>query len=460
MILLFLLATFAFARFCHIDILWVEEAYPTAAAMEILHGKMLYRDIWFDKPPLYAYVYTLWGAQPGFWLRLADGVYLLICCGLIFRFAQKMWGATEAFLATVLLGFYLTFGIPAAVIAMAPDLLMVAPHIAAVYLAWRGRAFWSGVVAGIALLINTKAVFVLAACLLWLWPEWWKLLAGFALPNLLFIALLTATGALADYYAQVWKWGVLYSKAGFPLSVGISRTLNWAGFQVTTLLGAIWCFRRERKLLAWAILSLIAVTAGWRFFPRYYFQLLPVICLAGARGIVEMPKRWRAILLLLLVIPLARFGPRYITLASDLFRHKAHEWSDIRMNQDSFEAAELLHALARPTDTLLVWGYRPDIFVYSKLPAATPYLDSQPLDGVLADRHLTDNTPIAAGWAAENRRAIVGIRPSFIVDGLGPMNPKLSVAQFLPMQDYRIAGRTSMSVIYQLLANPDRRSLP
>ena len=175
--LLLLLVTFAIARFCHIDILWVEEAYPTAAAMEILRGKMLYRDIWFDKPPLYALVYTLWGAQPGFWLRLADALYLLLCCGLIFRFAQKMWGATESFLATFLLGFYLTFGIPAAVIAMAPDLLMVAPHIAAVYLAWRRQAFWSGVLAGIALLINTKAVFVLAACLLWVWPEWWMLLA-------------------------------------------------------------------------------------------------------------------------------------------------------------------------------------------------------------------------------------------------------------------------------------------
>ncbi len=229
-ILPLLIVTFATARFCHIDILWVEEAYPTAAAMEILRGKTLYRDIWFDKPPLYALVYTLWGAQTGLWLRVAGALYSVLCCGLIFRFAQRMWGATEAFLAAFLLGFYLTFGIPSAVIALAPDLLMVAPHIAAVYLAWVGRAFWSGVLVGVALLINTKAVFILAACLLWVWPEWWKLLAGFATPNLLLIGYLAANGALGDYYAQIWKWGFLYSKAGFPISVGISRTLNWAGF--------------------------------------------------------------------------------------------------------------------------------------------------------------------------------------------------------------------------------------
>jgi len=459
-ILLLLIATFAIARFCHIDIMWVEEAYPTAAAMEILRGKMLYRDIWFDKPPLYALVYTFWGAQIGFWLRFAGSLYLVLCCGLIFRFAQRMWGEREAVLATFLLGFYLTFGIPSAVIALAPDLLMVAPHIAAVYLAWRGRAFWSGVLVGIALLVNTKAVFVLAACLLWVWPEWWKLLVGFAVPNVLFMGYLAANGALGDYYLQIWKWGFLYSKAGFPISVGVSRTLNWAGFQITALIGAVWCFRRDRKMLGWALISLVGVTAGWRFFPRYYFQLLPVICLAGARGLVEMRKRWRIAAVALMVIPLARFGPGYLTLANDLIRRQAHEWSDIRMNQDSFEAARIITALARTGDTLLVWGYRPDIFVYSRLPAATRYLDSQPLDGVLADRHLTNSTPIAADWAAANRRAIANVRPSFIVDGLGLLNPKLSVDKFLPMQDYRIVGRTALSVIYRLSASPDGRALP
>ena len=42
------------ARLCHTGIVWVEEAYPTAAAIQILDGKLLYRDIWFDKPPLAA----------------------------------------------------------------------------------------------------------------------------------------------------------------------------------------------------------------------------------------------------------------------------------------------------------------------------------------------------------------------------------------------------------------------
>ena len=41
-------------KLCHRDVVWVEEAYPIAAALEMLRGKLLYRDIWFDKPPVSA----------------------------------------------------------------------------------------------------------------------------------------------------------------------------------------------------------------------------------------------------------------------------------------------------------------------------------------------------------------------------------------------------------------------
>src|SRR4051794_34977636 len=159
LIVLLLFLTVAIARFCHTRILWVEEAYPSAAAVQMLDGKVLYRDIWFDKPPLYAAVYLLWGAHAGLGLRVFGALFVLLCCWIAFRFALDMWGQDEALLAGCLLGFYLTFGIPAAVMALAPDLLMVAPHFAAVYLAWRGRPFWSGVLAGVCFFVEFERGF-------------------------------------------------------------------------------------------------------------------------------------------------------------------------------------------------------------------------------------------------------------------------------------------------------------
>src|SRR5260370_20271896 len=151
--------------------------------MQILRARGLYSTICSDKPPLSAYLYLLWDARMGIPLRIAGTIFIFLCCLMIWRFARDLWGPREGLAAALLLGFFLTFGIPSAVMALAPDLLMVLPHIAAVYLAWRGRAFLSGFVAGIAMLLNAKAVFLFAACLLWAWRPLPLTRLGFARPN-------------------------------------------------------------------------------------------------------------------------------------------------------------------------------------------------------------------------------------------------------------------------------------
>lgn len=442
------------ARLCHSGVVWVEEAYPTAAAIQLLDGKLLYRDIWFDKPPLAAYTYLLWDARIGVPLRIAGAVFVFLCCWMAWRFAREMWSPREGMAAACFTGFFLTFGIPSAVMALAPDLLMVLPHIAAVYLAWRGRALLSGLTAGIAMLVNPKAVFVLAVCWISLRlvrpgkPEAYPtatLLAGFALPNLAALAFFGG-----PYIQEVWKWGALYSKQAFALSTGATRTLTWAGFQSALVVAAGYAFWKEKqwRMAAWLLLSIAAVAMGWRFFPRYYFQLLPVMALLAARGYILL-GRYRVIVWLLLLIPLARFGPRYVTLARDLAQHRQTQWSDLAMNQDSRAAADQIGH----DGTLLVWGYRPDIFAYTRMKAGTRFLDSQPLTGVLADRHLTNSEVIAPEWAAENRRELAGTQPDWIVDGLAAYNPALAISNYVDLKEwlanYQEAGRTHGSIIYQ-----------
>src|ERR1019366_6543842 len=72
----------------------------------------------------------------------------------------------------------------------------------------------------------------------------------------------------------------------------------------------------RRRWLVWLLVSLVGVAAGFRFFPRYYFQILPVVVLLAARGFAEMRGRRRLVALLLL-IPLARFAPPYVMAARD-----------------------------------------------------------------------------------------------------------------------------------------------
>jgi hypothetical protein len=452
-----LFALVAAARLAHSNILWAEEGLPLAAARHILAGRVLFRDIWFDKPPLLAWSYLAWAAQTGWILRLAGALYVTLASWIAWRFGRELWGPREGFWAAGLLAFFLTFDLPSAVMPLAADLLMLAPHLAAVWMAWRGYAFWSGLLAGVAFLINTKGLFVLAACALWL-PHWRALPLlglGFLAPAALGAAVLWWQGAFAAYVEEVWKWGRIYASGTFvaaPVRNGMERILHWAGFHAALVIGGVLGVRSEKqrwRFAGWALLSLAVVVAGWRFFPRYFFQLLPVAVIAAARALNASPRREMALVILLLV-PLVRFGPQFATL----YLRGPEGWRDVAMDRDSRRAAAMAASLTAPSDQIFVWGFRPELYVYSGRLSASRFLDSQPLTGVPADRHLTESKPVAEELARANRAELAGTRPALILDGLGLYNRALAINRYPDLEkwlaQYRVVGRTGTVIIYQL----------
>ena len=450
---LLLFALLVAARLCHLETLWAEETLPLAAAQEMRAGKVLYRDIWFDKPPLAPVLYAALGGEAVWRLRLAGALYALLCCWIAWGFARHLWGGREGLWAAGLLGFFLIFDFPSSVIPVAADLWMLAPHMAAVWMAWKRRPLWAGALAGVAFAASPKGLLVLALCA-W-WAPSWALLAGFLGVTGAVTAWLWSAGALAGYWDEVWRWGRLYAGTTFvdaPVKNGLLRTLNWAAFHAAIVIAAVgqasWPVPAgRRRWLVWLLVSLAGVAAGFRFFPRYYLQILPVVVLLAARGFAGMRGRRRVIVAALLLIPLARFAPTYFQAARDA------GWRDTAMDRDSRAAARMVTAAAKPGDTLFVWGFRPEIYVYSHLPAATRFLDSQPLTGVPADRHLTQSTPVETLESRSRRAELAASRPTFVVDGLGEYNPRLAVTEFGDlrawMAGYREVGRSAGSVIYR-----------
>jgi len=446
---------------CHSGLLWEGDAYPLAAAQQLLRGKALYRDIWFDKPPLLALAYLSFGALPGWPLRLFGACNALLACWVAYAFGRDQWGEREGRWAAALLAWSLCFDFPAAVIPVASDLLMLAPHLAALWLAAK-RPFWSGVLAAAAFWINPKGALIFGVCVIWNPAGLLPMGAGFAALTAAVLAWLTAGGAFASYWEEVWRWGRLYAAHPFeeaPLHNGVLRTFGWAGFHSAILIAAA-CGRREAgprqppraRWLGWLLLSLVGVAAGLRFFPRYYFLLLPVVVMLSARGF-SLLQGWRRMLVgLLLLIPLLRFAPTYVAAASNA------TWRDTAMDRDSRAAAALVLGMARAGDTLFVWGYRPEDYVYTRLPAATLYLDSQPLSGIPADRHLTQTVPVETGAPRQRRVALADSKPSFILDGLGPYNPPLALRAYPDLRawlsQYQEVARTAGTVIYRRKAGP------
>src|ERR1019366_1013911 len=184
------------AHLCHAGVLWTEEDLPLAAALRMLHGATLYKDIWFDKPPLVPAIYLLWGVKTGWALRLAGTVYAFIAGLLAYALAAGLWSRREGYWAAGLIAFFLTFDTHSAVLPLAADLLLLVPNLAAVLLVSRRQFFWGGAAAGIGFLFNAKGIFVLAACAVFGFEALLPLLAGFVLPNVAALGWLAGTGAL------------------------------------------------------------------------------------------------------------------------------------------------------------------------------------------------------------------------------------------------------------------------
>lgn len=462
-----LFALLLISRLCHTGILWADEDYHLAAAIQVLHGKVLYRDLWYDKPPLNAYFYAAFGASGGVVLRVISAIYALLVCASAFHFAKRLWSRREGNIAASLAAFYLIFYFPAATITLEPDTLLILPHLWAVYLAWQKRPFAAGLVAGVAMLFNVKALFVVAqafALLAFSWEAIGWLSLGFLIPNMAAVAGLQAQGALAGYIEGVWQWGLLYSSSTTSLAANLTRLANWIGFHAALVLAGVYCWWKDNewrpRWLGWTLISLAGAAMGWRFLPRYMDQLLPPLIIAASHGFaLAMGKRFRLIeaaLLVALVVPAVRFGPRYAMLAAETLRGAPHNWTDTAMDRDSRAAADLILKFAKPDSTLFVWGYRPNIYVYTRLPAASRFWDSQPLTGVPADRHLSDDRTVGNGtaeWISDNRAALTRSHPDFIADGLSLYNPRLDMHRYPELaewlKNYCEVGRTGGTIIYR-----------
>jgi hypothetical protein len=450
------LIALACLRVCFAGVLWSDEDYHMAAAIQILHGKAPYRDFWYDKPPLAAIYYLAMGAVPGVVLRLWDAAYVLLCCFLAERLARSWWGEAEGRAAALLMAFFTTFYLPAAVIPFAPDALLIGPHLAAIYLARQGKAWAAGVICGVGFWINVKALFVVVGCAAWLVPNLVAFAGGFAAVAALGAGVMGALGMAAGYWEQVWVWGFGYARGAavaHPLALAVERVGHWLGFHAALAagwLGGVWHGERVKQGV-WLGASFAAVCFGNHFAPRYFLQLLPPLAVVGGHGIVWALRAQRraalGALAVLLVVPLVRFGPRYVKMAEH------EEWGDVALDLDSQQVAGRIKALAKPGDTLFVWGYRPDVYVYTRLNFASEFWDSQPLTGVAADRHLGAREGVVSEGTRAHLRVVEGSRPTFFVDGLGRLNGNLEPDKFAEMKDlligYREVGKTRLSVIYE-----------
>jgi 4-amino-4-deoxy-L-arabinose transferase-like glycosyltransferase len=509
----FLLRIFYSTHLYQDDGLWF------TAAEEILRGKALYREIYFDKPPAIALVYAglfkVFGAHI-LTIRLFAILYSIAISAALYLFGSWLYDRRTGLAAAAMFAVFSTTYTAGHVQGFNTDFMMALPYTTGAYLLVRSRAdlfhkrssrscnawlaFTGGVFVGVAFQVNPKAIFdlIFFALVLFVAPFAFRLrssafrqqmpfafrsmamaIAGVIAGAAPFLIYIAANGALTSYWRYVWDWGSRYA-GYYPLWwVAVSalrQTIDYFALNNTLLVALIFvaistakrvrqirqedaklatgasfrdlvALKADAMLLLWFAVSYAGMAVGGRFFGHYFFQIIPALCLIGARGLICITRslvarnqatdraavsqmlehsRWAAgsrarLAIFALIITgfaftMVRFHGRTVMLAGDWVRGakspETLEWLHERLNREERRAAAKVSNLddapdvadrfgaeemrvdsprargaEEPSDYLFVWGYRPEIYYWSGLIPASRYLSTQPLTGVPADVH-------------------------------------------------------------------------
>lgn len=325
--------------------LYQDDGLWFTTAQEMLRGKALYREIYFDKPPLlplmYAGLFRLFGAHI-LTIRLFTVFYSLGIAALLYRFGAWLYGERAGLTSAAVFTVFSTTFTTGHVQGLNTDFLMVLPYTAAAFLFVRARgdffgagadgirgpwaALAGGVLTGIGAQINPKALvnLIFLALLLFVARKFnhegkskaggWTLLAiaftGVAAGTAPFLLWLSASSSLANYWTYVWIWGGRYA-AYYPAADAVRNAISQTGyyFLVNPLL--LLCvlivardllIRKHRiaenpqeqsrgpldvAILLWLVVSYVGLAIGGRFFGHYFFQLMPALSLLAGRALVK-----------------------------------------------------------------------------------------------------------------------------------------------------------------------------
>ncbi len=377
--------------------------------------RLLYRDIWDNKPPLLYFVYSLFGSDQ-FWVRLFSLIVGLVTIVAFYFLAKKLFEKEKIVWASTAL-FALLFGLPLLEgnIANAENFMLL-PIITAGILVLRSTEikiqrsrylllFLSGFLLGIAFLFKIVAVFDFAALTVFLIfadsnfsfrnllkrktlifeiEKVVSFILGFVLPIILTAAIFLFNGAI--YY---FIKAVLFSNVGY---VGYGNTfIIPQGFLIFKLiiLGIFCLFiyvkRRSLSLPSmfiwlWFAFSLFNAFFSQRPYTHYLLTLLPVFCLLI--GLFLFDKKRQRFIFLILALTLfiliknfwffARFPFYYTNFISFITNQKSVPSYQAFFDKNTpidYEIAAYISLHTSSDDSIFIWGNNAQVY---KLTSKTP----------------------------------------------------------------------------------------
>jgi 4-amino-4-deoxy-L-arabinose transferase-like glycosyltransferase len=390
-----------------------DEATYCVVAREMLHGRVLYRDVVDHKPPLiyvtYAAAQAAGGAANGMrLLHLLTIVVVWATALLLARIAGRVGrdtseGASEEqvpFVAALLYVVFTTTLLDFDALAANCELYMLLPLTASVLLYLRGfpaarppELLGAGALVGVAVLYKYQAAVQLplyAGHLLWVHRRrlarvaagWGAIALGAAAPLVAALWVLGRAGALDS--ALFWfAFNRAYIRQGMHLAEVAMRALPRISYGVVPALllwvlglrAAVARWRRRHQdraalfLVGWCAVSLLATTAGGRFFGHYFHQVTAPLAILAAPGTARLWRARRTFGLLAMGLPAGVF------LLVGLF-HARVARAVGAADPDYAAIAASVRARSGPGDALVVWGNAPIVYFEAGRPLGTRFVFS------------------------------------------------------------------------------------
>jgi len=462
-----------------------DEGVYATIAQGLLDGKIPYRDLFDNKPPLiygwYAFSFLLFGESvvaP----RIVAALLLSFTTLSLFGQVRMVLPGGVAYVAAGL--FALSTGLPFVALHANTEAYMLLPlvtSLAAFTIGMRrGRLGWfllAGALGALAMMTKQVAVWnLLALAAVATWWRWrdsgcsWRsvtpalcLIAGAAATTALIVLPFAGAGALSDFlYANLsYNWlyvGVLsVGERLVHLGQGVLYFTAVAGPLIAgAVLGLVSLLRGEKRpldylLILWALASVVGVVSGGRFFPHYFLHLLPAMAVLAAVVVYnrfsggQLRPIWKPGLvlgLLLVVMSLVTNGALYLAPKTTEKRVAEVVLERKQWESDSLALAAYIAQRTNPDDTIFNFGREAQIYFYSDRRPAVRYFSDWP--------YWWDQTTLT-----ETIEALRTVRPTYIIDSAqpplfdyGPYHPPV-FRDFLS-QNYEYVGRVYFADVYRL----------
>ncbi|MBA3961732.1 MAG: glycosyltransferase family 39 protein [Chthoniobacterales bacterium] len=387
-----------------------DEAVYSVVANEVVDGGRPYVDAVERKPPLLFWTYaSVFEVAGKFNWRALHAVALLWTLGTmagLYAIGRGLFDRATGLVAALLYSLFQAWGTWKN-LAFNGEMLMNLPIVWAWAIAfrrtsrpWRPELFAAGVLLCAAFLLKQPAAIAAVPLGFYLLLPNYRASRGLTwTASLIHAGSLTLGffGALSVVALVLWKQSILgdafywsvtnHSIAHFFWDRGIRSTLIFFGECMPLLIAAVVSWRNRRGI--WAersaertaltglcVVSAIGATAGARFYPHYYIQLLPPLALLAAPYFARLwsgkmaPQHW-------LLRP--RITQAWLALTVMAFA-VAHLIGLVPQKQPS-QSGRYLREHSSPKDRIFVWGQDSSIYLEARRRPACRYILTFPLTG-------------------------------------------------------------------------------